>query len=202
MQVCSTCEASSRCGLKNDGLFDLCPKMKTVGKKAVLQVQIEPEEEKVETNTPVIDKELLRRYFGYSEFRQLQQDIILDVLKGNDVLVLMPTGGGKSLCYQYPSLLFKGLTIVVSPLISLMKNQVDSMRSNGIPAEYLNSSLNYEESKKIKSALLQNTIKLLYVAPERLAIPSFLSYLKGLNIILFSIEEAHCISQWGYDCMA
>src|SRR3989337_317133 len=145
MQFCSTCEASARCGLKDEGLFDLCPKMKNIEKTSGAQK---------DGMTAVIDKEILRRYFGYSEFRQLQQDIILDVLNGNDVLVLMPTGGGKSLCYQYPSLLFKGLTIVVSPLISLMNNQVDSLRSNGIPAEDINSSLNYQKIMKKKFELL------------------------------------------------
>ncbi|VVB94284.1 putative ATP-dependent RNA helicase [uncultured archaeon] len=192
MQACITCEASNKCGLKDERLFDLCPKLKTFEDPG--KINLHPDEK-----NPVIDYNLLSRYFGYSEFRLLQKDIILDVLKGNDVLVLMPTGGGKSLCYQYPSILFKGLTIVISPLISLMKNQVDSMRMNGIAAEFINSSLNYEDIIKIKSALLQNKVRLLYIAPERFTIPSFLSFLKGLKINLFAIDEAHCISEWGHD---
>ncbi|MFZ3383833.1 MAG: DNA helicase RecQ [Candidatus Methanoperedens sp.] len=192
MQACGTCEAFDKCGLKDEGLFDLCPKLNAFEAQGKIDT--------CSTGTsPVIDYNILRRYFGYSEFRQLQKDIIQDVLNGNDVLVLMPTGGGKSLCYQYPSLLFKGLTIVISPLISLMKNQVDSMRMNGIPAEFINSSLNYQDILKIKSALLQNNIRLLYIAPERFTVPSFLSFLKGLNINLFAIDEAHCISEWGHD---
>jgi ATP-dependent DNA helicase RecQ len=146
-----------------------------------------------------IDFRTLNKYFGYSKFRPLQKEIIIDVLDGKDVLVLMPTGGGKSLCYQYPSLLSEGLTIVVSPLISLMKNQVDSLRSNGIDAEYINSSLNYSEINGIKSSLSQNKVRLLYVAPERLTTPSFITFLKELRIKLFAIDEAHCISEWGHD---
>jgi ATP-dependent DNA helicase RecQ len=141
----------------------------------------------------------LQKYFGYTEFRPLQKDIIDDVMGGKDTFVLMPTGGGKSLCYQLPALLMDGLTVVVSPLISLMKDQVDSLKANGIDAAYLNSTLGYSEAQEIKNALLNNRIKILYVAPERLMMSSTLALLKDLNVNLFAIDEAHCISEWGHD---
>src|ERR1700683_5630572 len=111
---------------------------------------------------------VLRKYFGYSSFRPLQEEIITDILNGKDVFVLMPTGAGKSICYQVPALMSDGLTIVVSPLISLMKDQVDGMRQNGIASAYLNSSLSRKEQDAIYTQLLANKIRLLYVAPERL----------------------------------
>ncbi len=141
----------------------------------------------------------LQKYFGYTEFRPLQKDIIDDVMAGKDTFVLMPTGGGKSLCYQLPALLMNGLTVVVSPLISLMKDQVDSLIANGIEAAYLNSTLGYRETNEIKDNLLNNKIKILYVAPERLMMSSTLALLKDSNVNLFAIDEAHCISEWGHD---
>ncbi|MBW6441007.1 DNA helicase RecQ [Patescibacteria group bacterium] len=150
-----------------------------------------------------IDMELarqaLQKYFGYTSFLPLQKDIIKDVLQKNDVFVLMPTGGGKSLCYQIPSLLLDGITIVVSPLIALMKDQVDGLKANGISAAYINSSLRSEQIKQIKSELLENKISILYVAPERIVLPDFISFLQSLNINLIAIDEAHCISEWGHD---
>jgi len=150
-----------------------------------------------------VDMELahqaLQKYFGYTSFLPLQKEIIEDVLQKNDVFVLMPTGGGKSLCYQIPSLLLDGVTIVVSPLIALMKDQVDGLKANGIPAAYINSSLRYEQIKQIKSELLENRISILYVAPERIVLPDFLSFLQNLNVNLIAIDEAHCISEWGHD---
>src|SRR3989344_3837400 len=116
---------------------------------------------------------LLKKYFGYEEFRPMQKEIIKNVLQKRDSLVLMPTGGGKSLCYQIPSLKFEGLTIVISPLISLMKDQVDNLKANGIDAEYINSALSFNEIENIMKKVQRKEIKLLYIAPERLALEDF-----------------------------
>lgn len=141
----------------------------------------------------------LHKYFGYTAFLPLQEDIIRDVLAKRDVLVLMPTGGGKSLCYQLPALLFDGLTVVVSPLIALMKDQVDGLISNGVSAAYINSSLSLADINSRRRDVEKGKVKILYIAPERLMMPEFLLFLKKLPINLFAIDEAHCISEWGHD---
>ncbi|MCK5643571.1 MAG: DEAD/DEAH box helicase, partial [Gammaproteobacteria bacterium] len=132
-------------------------------------------------------KQLLKTYFGYDEFRPLQEDIINNVLDKKDTFVLMPTGGGKSLCYQLPALKFEGLTLVISPLIALMKDQVDALKANGIAAEYINSSLFPNEIQQIQEKVIAGKVKILYVAPERLALQNFQSFLKGANIKLIAV---------------
>jgi ATP-dependent DNA helicase RecQ len=141
---------------------------------------------------------LLGRHFGYKSFRPLQREVIEQVLAGRDAVVLMPTGGGKSLCFQVPALALDGLTVVISPLIALMKDQVQALQGNGIPAAFLNSSLSFPEEKAISDQLHARTLKLLYVSPERLFQQGFLDWLQQLGVKLFAIDEAHCISSWGH----
>lgn len=144
---------------------------------------------------------VLKKYFGFEEFRPLQEDIIQTINSGKDCLVLMPTGGGKSVCYQVPALMSHGLTVVISPLIALMKDQVDALKLIGAEAAFLNSSLDNIETGKLMEELKSNKVKILYIAPERLsvALNSFITLLKKLNVTLFAIDEAHCISHWGHD---
>jgi ATP-dependent DNA helicase RecQ len=142
---------------------------------------------------------LLKQYFGFTSFRPLQEEIIQDTLAGKDVFAVLPTGGGKSLCFQLPALARFGLTIVVSPLIALMKDQVDALQAAGVPATFLNSSLAAGESRPRLRGLHNGEFRLLYVAPERLMLPGFLDHLKRWNVNLFAIDEAHCISEWGHD---
>jgi ATP-dependent DNA helicase RecQ len=152
------------------------------------------------TDIPLVD--VLKKHFGFTSFKGNQENIILNVLNGNDTFVLMPTGGGKSLCYQLPALMMKGTAIIISPLIALMKNQVDAMRSfseeDGV-AHFMNSSLNKAAIAKVKHDILEGKTKLLYVAPESLTKEDNIQFLKKVKISFYAIDEAHCISEWGHD---
>src|SRR5690242_15308899 len=150
-------------------------------------------------NTAVSLLPLLKQYFGFTSFRPLQEEIIRDALARKDVFALLPTGGGKSLCFQLPAMARPGLTVVVSPLIALMKDQVDGLQAGGVAATFLNSSLGPGEARPRLRGLHQGEYRLLYVAPERLMLSGFLSDLQRWNVNLLAIEESHCISEWGHD---
>ena len=143
--------------------------------------------------------DILQKYYGYTSFRKGQENIIKSIIEKKDVLAIMPTGGGKSICYQVPALCLDGITIVISPLISLMKDQVDALKTMGIKAQLINSSLSNSEYSKVINDIDNDECKIIYIAPERLDSMEFVNIIRSKNISQVAIDEAHCVSQWGHD---
>jgi len=160
---------------------------------------LSPADQTARANDSLMLLDVLQKHWGYSEFRPLQEEAMSCAIDAQDSVVVLPTGGGKSLCYQAPAMCLEGVAIVVSPLIALMKDQVDSLRTCGIPAAFINSTQSLEERRQVTDWFLNDHLKLLYIAPERLVQPRTMDLLRQQQISFLAIDEAHCISEWGHD---